>query len=343
MRTIAHLSDLHFGRTDPASPRHCSRTIAAIAPRRCRRLRRPHPARAGRVQGPRAFPRPPAGAEGRRPRQPRRAALPRLGALREPARRYRAHHDDLQPSYVGRRARRLGVNTARSLTFKNGRINDEQRSYRSPRASIRFAESVVKIVVTHHPFDLPDEPGNDALVGRAKRRWKPFRGCCEASTSPLAGHFHTSQAWARLARALRSPATRRSSSRPARRPDARGRGEQNSFNVLRVASDARRERQVWAASDGGAFVRTQRALPRATARAGCWRRRARRARLVLEQAPHHLARARLRQRLDELDEPGHLVGGHAVAARAQATMSSAVVLPFTGAQNDDRLHRVSPR
>ncbi len=49
----------------------------------------------------------------------------------------------------------LGINTARSLTFKDGRINDEQVAF-IRETFARTAPNAVRILVTHHPlFAIP--------------------------------------------------------------------------------------------------------------------------------------------------------------------------------------------
>ena len=65
--------------------------------------------------------------------------------------------EDLEPFYVDNEIAVSGVNTARALTGKNGRINRQQLQ----RLRARFATVLpthVKIVVTHHPFDLLCSP-----------------------------------------------------------------------------------------------------------------------------------------------------------------------------------------
>ncbi|HEY4956623.1 MAG TPA: metallophosphoesterase [Caldimonas sp.] len=252
MRTIVHLSDLHFGRTDPAIIEPLVATIAAIAPdvvvvsgdltQR---------ARAAEFKAARAFlarlPEPKVVVPGNHD-----VPLYRVWErFLSPLGKYQRYvQSDLEPAYVDAEIAVIGVNTARSLTFKSGRINDEQMLSIHARLD-PLAESVIKIVVTHHPFDLPDEPGNDALVGRAQEAMTVFARC--GVDVLLAGHFHTSQSGETSARyeiagyaALVVQAGTATSTR--------GRGEQNSFNVLRVESDrVVVERQVWQ-PDVGAFA-----------------------------------------------------------------------------------------
>ena len=137
--------------------------------------------------------------------------------------------DDLEPFHSDEEIAILGINTARSLTIKDGRINEEQV------ASIRdrlcpFADEVTKIIVTHHPFDLP-EGHNDEVVGRAQLAMEAIAKC--GADVLLAGHLHVSHTGHSSARykiaghsALIVSAGTATSTR--------GRGETNSFNVIRV-------------------------------------------------------------------------------------------------------------
>src|SRR3954469_21744516 len=86
-----------------------------------------------------------------------------------PLRRYRRHFStDLEPSYQDDEIAVLGVSTARSLVFKGGRINAAQIE-RARSAFCDLPDSMTKIIVTHHPFDLPhDWSEQDQVAGRAR-------------------------------------------------------------------------------------------------------------------------------------------------------------------------------
>ena len=232
MRTLVQLSDLHFGRTDPALLQPLLDAVAAIAPdvvvvsgdltQR---------ARAAEFREARAFldrlPHPRIVVPGNHDVPLYRVwerFLSPLGKYR------RLITDDLTPTFVDAEIAVLGINTARSLTFKNGRINEEQME--TIRA--RFAalpETVTKIVVTHHPFDLPDTPGADELVGRAAAAMQVFARC--GVDLLVAGHFHTTQSGETSARHP-LPGYSALVVQAGTATSTRGRGESNSFNVVEV-------------------------------------------------------------------------------------------------------------
>ncbi|HEX6260030.1 MAG TPA: metallophosphoesterase [Woeseiaceae bacterium] len=77
-----------------------------------------------------------------------------------PLTRYRKYIDEtLCPFHQMPTAVVLGINTARSLTFKNGKINDQQVEYIRDTFS-RVDATIPRILVTHHPiFALPTGDG----------------------------------------------------------------------------------------------------------------------------------------------------------------------------------------
>lgn len=86
----------------------------------------------------------------------------------------------------------LGLNTARSLTFKDGRINEQQVEFIRETFS-RTPSEAVRVLVTHHPlFAL--KVGNDA--GRAIGRQKLALDAIEQAGVDmlLAGHNHHASA-----------------------------------------------------------------------------------------------------------------------------------------------------
>lgn len=150
--------------------------------------------------------------------------------------------DDLEPFYADEAIAIAGVNTARSLVIKGGRINQAQVERVRTRLC-PLAPEIVKMVVTHHPFDLPDTVDPDHLVGRARLAMETLAEC--GADVLLAGHLHVSHAGDTTERyqfegyaALVVQAGTATSTR--------GRGEANAFNALRIVHDTISvERHSW--------------------------------------------------------------------------------------------------
>jgi 3',5'-cyclic AMP phosphodiesterase CpdA len=268
MRTLVHLSDLHFGRVDLAllDPLVASVTAAApdlvvVSGDLTQRAKRKQFAAAAEFLE--RLPRPQIVVPGNHD-------VPLWNVFNRflrPLANYRRHITrDLQPRYRDDEIAVLGINTARSLVIKNGRINHAQIDIVRDEFCA-LPESVTKIIVTHHPFDLPQQFERDDLVGRAGLAMRTFARC--GADLLLAGHMHAGHAGNTAARygivdhaAVVVQAGTATSTR--------GRGEANSYNVVRVESHAIAvARCDWDARQAR-FV--ERAPARFTHAAGVWRR-----------------------------------------------------------------------
>jgi 3',5'-cyclic AMP phosphodiesterase CpdA len=233
MRTLVHLSDLHFGRVDPALLEPLRELVHRLAPdvvvvsgdlTQRAKSEQFEAARAwlDTLPGPQII-------------VPGNHDISLYNVFRrfvQPLARYKRYiTDDLSPAYIDDEIAVLGVNTARSLTFKNGRVNQEQVATIRERLA-GLDPAITRVVVTHHPFDLPDAGGDEEdLVGRANMAMEAFAGC--GVDVLMAGHLHASHAGSTAERyqiaeyaALVVQAGTATSTR--------GRGEVNSFNVVRI-------------------------------------------------------------------------------------------------------------
>jgi 3',5'-cyclic AMP phosphodiesterase CpdA len=244
VRIVAHISDLHFGRVDPAllEPlRHALETLAphvlVVSGDLTQR------ARSRQFREARAFldtlPAPQIIVPGNHD-------VPLYNVVKrfyKPLHNYERYiSQDLEPAYVDEEIAIVGLNTARSMTFKGGRVNEEQIERVHARLC-DLPETMTKMVVTHHPFDLPLDYDDDDIVGRAPMAMRVLAAC--GADVLLAGHLHTSHAGETTKR-HRIDGYSGIVVQAGTATSTRERGEVNAFNVLRTAGDEIRvERHAW--------------------------------------------------------------------------------------------------
>src|SRR5215212_6531297 len=191
MRKIVHLSDLHFGRVNPVLIQPLLRTVEEIEPDLVAvsgdLTQR---ARSYEFQQARSFldelPKPQIIVPGNHD-IPLHNIFARFVERLTKYKRYIT--DDLDPVYEDEELVIVGVNTARSSVFKGGRINRAQVD-RLREKFCSLGKGVVKTVVNHHPFDLPEGHTESALVGRARMAMTELAEC--GADLFLAGHLHIS-------------------------------------------------------------------------------------------------------------------------------------------------------
>lgn len=243
MRTIVHLSDLHFGRLDArlvqpllGAIRGLSPQLVAISGDLTQRARR------NQFEDARTFIR---ALDCPHLVVPGNHDVPLDDVAHRflrPLARYREFvTSDLEPVDVDDEVAVMGLNSARSLTFGRGRLNASQISRAAER--LRGVDPrLIKIIVTHHPFDLPDAYGDEHLVGRAKAAMAQFAEV--GADLFLAGHLHVSHIGHTAERY--KIAGHSALVVQAGTISARLRGEPNSFNVLRVnRAHISVERRTW--------------------------------------------------------------------------------------------------
>jgi 3',5'-cyclic AMP phosphodiesterase CpdA len=248
MRTIVHLSDLHFGRTDARIVRPLIRAVREIGPdlvavsgdlTQRARVQQFLEARAflDELPGPQIV------VPGNHD-IPLHNVYARFFNALDKYRRIISH--DLEPFYHDDEIAVAGVNTARSLTFQNGRINALQVARTVERLCAAPADAT-RIIVAHHPFDLPGGFADRMLVGRADMAMRRFAAC--GANVFLSGHLHLSY----TAIGLRYHLGARSALviQAGTAISTRGRGELNSFNLIRTGRESLAvERLRWDAQAG---------------------------------------------------------------------------------------------
>lgn len=167
-----------------------------------------------------------------------------------PLTRYMRYIDDtLCPYHELDGAAVLGINTARSLTFKDGRISHEQMDF--IRATFERARTNFRILVTHHPlFALPvgDSGEHGKAIGRQELALDAIG---DAGVDVLlAGHNH--RASTHSARDLATRAGPALVIQAGTATSTRLRDEEQSFNRIDIAGDrVTLTTQAW---DGHGFI-----------------------------------------------------------------------------------------
>jgi 3',5'-cyclic AMP phosphodiesterase CpdA len=243
MRVIVHLSDIHFGRLDPSLVEPLASAITRLHPDLLavsgdltQRARRREFADARQFLDSIAYP---------------RLVLPGnhdvplynvFARFATPLARYqRAITSDLSPVYRDEEMIVVGVNTARSLTWGEGRINSRQVE-EIVRTLADSSPDLIRIVVTHHPFDLPEGVSEERLLGGAAMAMEKLAAV--SADLFLAGHLHISHIGHTAERY--KIAGHSALVVQAGTVSTRSRGEQPSFNVLRIERPhIAVERHVW--------------------------------------------------------------------------------------------------
>jgi 3',5'-cyclic AMP phosphodiesterase CpdA len=230
VRKIAHLSDLHFGAVDPAVVEAAVTAVNGAAPdlivisgdlTQRARSSQFHAARAflDRLSKPQIV-------------VPGNHDVPLWNVVARgwtPLTKYRRIvSDDLTPFYADAEIAALGLNTARSFTIKDGRLNRRQLA----AARTHFAQAApeaVRIVVTHHPFDQPEAERFGDIVGRARLAIAAFTAL--GVDLILSGHLHVTRTGPST---TRYPGSGTLLVQAGTATSIRRRGEVNSFNLIEI-------------------------------------------------------------------------------------------------------------
>lgn len=232
MRTLVHLSDLHFGRIDESiipplivAIHAAQPDLVVVSGDLTQRARTVEFKSAQEFLA--ALPSPQIVVPGNHD-------IPLHNLVRrfiDPLQKYQRYIcESLEPVFIDAEIAVAGINTARSLTIKDGRINAGQMD-RVRRQLASVGQSVTKIIVTHHPFDIGGVFNRTQLVGNAQELMPELT---ELNIDlMLAGHHHVAHAENTIAN---YPGLKRAALvvQAGTATSTRARGEVNSFNLLRI-------------------------------------------------------------------------------------------------------------
>jgi 3',5'-cyclic AMP phosphodiesterase CpdA len=232
LRTIAHISDLHFGRHDPsvveallASLDRSGCDLVVVSGDLTQRAQRHE------FEQARSF--------------LDRIALPKLVIpgnhdvpLHNPLSRFLRPLDrydryvsaERQPLFADEEVAVLGLSTVRRLTGKNGRVSLAQMGA-IRRIFGGLPGDVFKVLVTHHPLAMPNPDDTLETVGRAEAA---LNAAAAAGVHlVLSGHYHRSSSGEAPAHVARKRSVLVVHAGTAVSTRTRG-GEVNTYNLIRI-------------------------------------------------------------------------------------------------------------
>lgn len=245
MTRIAHISDVHFGREDSLVVEGLLHDLFAAAPdaivvsgdltQRARKRQ----FRAAREFLDRLPPVPRIVVPGNHDL----SATNLVERTLRPLARFRRYiTPDLEPFLVVGEVAFAGINTVRTMKRKDGRIN--ARQVQEACANLALAPAAgVRVVVTHHPMDLPASDLANAVVRRADMAMQTF---AEAGVDLfLSGHLHAGLTLGTSAR-YQLPGYCAIVVHAGTAVSTRTRKAPNSWNLLRIEAAAIAiEQRVW--------------------------------------------------------------------------------------------------
>ena len=235
MRTLVHLSDLHFGRVDDTLLEPLRKRIHALEPHLVvvsgdlTQRAKPDQFREAKAFL-ESLPTPQLVVPGNHD-------VPLFNVFQRvlsPLGKYkRIVTSDLEPEFIDDEIAVIGLNTTRSFVWKDGSINSKQVEHVKSRIC-NLDEHIIKVVVTHHPFDVPKDHNDAEIVDKAERAMKAFAQC--GADLLLSGHLHKTHTVSANER-YKTDGHSALIVQAGTATSTRERGETNSFNCLRLTSE----------------------------------------------------------------------------------------------------------
>ena len=233
MRLIAHISDLHFGYNDPLLAKALSRIAYANQPNvLVVSGDLVEHATDAEFQAARDFL---DSLPGPQIIVPGNHDLPFYNLWRrftEGLDKYRRFiTDDLEPAFIDDELAIVGADSAHLYPVKGGKITDSQLDDLS-RPLLKFPSGLIRVLVTHHPFDLPEPSNPHLLIGHSRRAVTRLAPVVDIL---LAGHVHLSSSGSTSTR-YKLEGHAMAFVQAGTAISDRNKGETNSFNVIRTGS-----------------------------------------------------------------------------------------------------------
>lgn len=147
--------------------------------------------------------------------------------------------DQADPAFIDDEIAVLGADSAHLYPVKGGKITDSQLDELVQRFA-SLPSGLIRILVTHHPFDLPEPSNPHLLIGHSRRAVTRLAPVVDIL---LAGHVHVSSAGSTSTR-YKLEGHAMAFVQAGTAISDRHKGEANSFNVLQTQCVENQEKQV---------------------------------------------------------------------------------------------------
>jgi 3',5'-cyclic AMP phosphodiesterase CpdA len=257
MKTIVHISDLHFGRTSASVAeallmdiKRLGPTVVVVSGDLTQRARRHQFAAAREYLN--LIPYPLVIIPGNHD-------IPLyhvINRLLRPFHGYRRHISrDFSPLFADDRLVVLGINTVCPYRWTEGHLSRRQMETICSTFA-RFDPSSFKVLVTHHPFVLPERHAKNSILARSDEVMQTIRVC--GADLLLSGHLHvscTAGLPVRFSASQREPVL---AVQAGTAISTRRREEPNAYNIITIQSgEVLVKIRKWAGEGFATFSRTR--------------------------------------------------------------------------------------